>query len=332
MPDRVNASIHDVAVAAGVSIATVSNVYNDKGRASDDTRKRVRAIGDQLGYQPSALGKALRTGRAKVIGVAVTYRDSAVWEQTYLPYFQSIIAGAALAAVEHGYSISAAPAQADGTLQTEVPLDGVVVVDPVPGEAAVEALLRRGLTVVTDGEYRVDPRPAGLRTVSSDIGSGVRAMLDHLAAQVPDLRPALFTGPRPDSFTEDTVRAFRAWCEERDLAPLVATAAVDQPPEEAALAFLSGPGADVNAMHCLNETYCRALQRAADAMGRDPERLTLAVAGNANSSTALEGVHYLNLDPVRTGATCAELLIALLEGEHPADVVVRADLVPARRH
>ncbi len=330
MPEQQIASIHDVARAAGVSIATVSNVYNDKGRVSEDTRRRVRAVGDRLDYQPNALGKALRTGRARVIGIAVTYRHSAVWDKTYLPYFQSIIAGAALAAVEHGYSIAAAPTQPDGTLVTELALDGVIVVDPVPGELTVENLLARGLAVVTDGEYRVPNAPDTLRTVSSDIGSGVAEMLDHLGSLVHPLVPGLFTGPRQDSFTEDTSQAFRTWCENHDLDPVVGTVGADQDPVVAAGAFLTGPGADVTAVHCLNETYCRALQRAAERLGRAPEALTLSVAGNAHSPTALDGVHYLNLDPVRTGAACAELLIALLEGGTPTSQVVRAELVPPR--
>ncbi|MGI6544363.1 MAG: LacI family DNA-binding transcriptional regulator [Limnochordia bacterium] len=44
-------SIRQVAEKAGVSIATVSNVINDKGRMTSETRRRVKQVIADLGYQ-----------------------------------------------------------------------------------------------------------------------------------------------------------------------------------------------------------------------------------------------------------------------------------------
>jgi DNA-binding LacI/PurR family transcriptional regulator len=59
----------DVARLAGVSRATVSYVLNDTPRQtiSADTRGRVIAAADTLGYAPSAAARALRTGRSDVV-------------------------------------------------------------------------------------------------------------------------------------------------------------------------------------------------------------------------------------------------------------------------
>lgn len=44
-------TMKDIAEAAGVSRATVSNVINDKGGVADDTRERVIAKAKQIGYK-----------------------------------------------------------------------------------------------------------------------------------------------------------------------------------------------------------------------------------------------------------------------------------------
>ncbi|MFC8129420.1 LacI family DNA-binding transcriptional regulator, partial [Streptomyces sp. NPDC057302] len=44
------AGIRDVAAAAGVSITTVSDALNGKGRLPDATRRHVREVAERLGY------------------------------------------------------------------------------------------------------------------------------------------------------------------------------------------------------------------------------------------------------------------------------------------
>lgn len=62
------AGIRDVAAAAGVSITTVSDALNGKGRLPDATRRHVREVADRLGYRPSAAARTLRTGKSGLIG------------------------------------------------------------------------------------------------------------------------------------------------------------------------------------------------------------------------------------------------------------------------
>lgn len=64
-------TIKDVAAAAGVSWKTVSNVVNDTGRVGENTRARVQAVIEELGYQPSMAGRQLRRGRTGILGLAV---------------------------------------------------------------------------------------------------------------------------------------------------------------------------------------------------------------------------------------------------------------------
>ncbi len=52
------ASVRDIAKGAGVSIATVSRVLNDKPNVDPDTRRRVEAEVERLGYRPLVRGPA----------------------------------------------------------------------------------------------------------------------------------------------------------------------------------------------------------------------------------------------------------------------------------
>ena len=70
MPKRPNRN--DVANLAGVSVATVSYVVNDRpGRVSEKTRQLVLQAVDQLGYQPHAIARSLKTGRTNTVGLLI---------------------------------------------------------------------------------------------------------------------------------------------------------------------------------------------------------------------------------------------------------------------
>jgi DNA-binding LacI/PurR family transcriptional regulator len=65
------ATLKDVALAAGVSIKTVSNVINDYQHIRADTKQRVMEAISELGYSPNLSARSLRSGRTGVIGLAV---------------------------------------------------------------------------------------------------------------------------------------------------------------------------------------------------------------------------------------------------------------------
>src|SRR4249920_84683 len=53
-------TIRDVAAQARVSIATVSRVVSESGGVAPDTRDRVLATVERLGYRPNAVAQRLR--------------------------------------------------------------------------------------------------------------------------------------------------------------------------------------------------------------------------------------------------------------------------------
>lgn len=60
-----------IAQDLGISIATVSNALTGKGRVSDDVVQLVTSHAKQVGYFPSAAGRALKTGRSDIIGLVM---------------------------------------------------------------------------------------------------------------------------------------------------------------------------------------------------------------------------------------------------------------------
>ncbi len=67
---RPKVTIKDVARACGVSTQTVSRVLNDRLDVSRDTREKILAVIEQMGYQPSALARSLRS-QSKTLGVII---------------------------------------------------------------------------------------------------------------------------------------------------------------------------------------------------------------------------------------------------------------------
>lgn len=64
-------TIYDIAEHAEVSIATVSRVFNDHPRVSDTTRARVRAVADELGYQPHVSAQSLARRKTHLMSAII---------------------------------------------------------------------------------------------------------------------------------------------------------------------------------------------------------------------------------------------------------------------
>lgn len=90
-------TIHDVAKKAGVSTRTVSRVVNQQGEISAETRRRVQAVIDELGYRPNILARSLVNQRSHTLGVVTWGLDY------YAP--SRIVVGMERRARELGYSL-----------------------------------------------------------------------------------------------------------------------------------------------------------------------------------------------------------------------------------
>lgn len=66
-------TLHDVAAEAGVHLSTVSRALDPEksGRVKESTRLRIIEVADRLGYRPDIVARSLRSGKTGTIGVIV---------------------------------------------------------------------------------------------------------------------------------------------------------------------------------------------------------------------------------------------------------------------
>ncbi len=95
MPTR-RVTIGDVAAEAGVSIATVSKVINDRYGVAADTLTKVKAVIAELGYESSLVARSMRSRRTNVIGILVADIE---------PFSAELLKGAATAIRETDYEL-----------------------------------------------------------------------------------------------------------------------------------------------------------------------------------------------------------------------------------
>ena len=60
-------TLKQIAQQSGFSTPTVSEILNDKGVYSQETRKKVLAVARELGYRPNASARAIQSGRFNTI-------------------------------------------------------------------------------------------------------------------------------------------------------------------------------------------------------------------------------------------------------------------------
>ncbi len=88
-PPSVRPDIRAVALAAGVSVSTVSRALNGYADVNADTRKRVERAAETLGYRPSHAAAMLRRSQTGT----VTFMVSKPWTKYVDPYFLGLLDG-----------------------------------------------------------------------------------------------------------------------------------------------------------------------------------------------------------------------------------------------
>lgn len=89
--------LREVATAAGVSIATVSNVLNKPELVAESTRARVHQVMDEIGFVRNGLARQLRVGASQTLGMTVI--------DVANPFFADLTHACQAVAAQHGLSI-----------------------------------------------------------------------------------------------------------------------------------------------------------------------------------------------------------------------------------
>ncbi|RDE09069.1 LacI family DNA-binding transcriptional regulator [Pelagibacterium lacus] len=173
------ATIEDVAVIAGVSIATVSRALNEPGKVADSTRRKVIEAVARTGYTTNAMARNLRTRKSNMILILAPDVGD--------PNFSNILVGLETAASRRGYGVLIGNTRNDPERETDYlrfissnQADGIILLTGhLPFGLSAHPGMRLPPMVAIN-----EPVPdAGIPFVGVDNAEGARVATDHLISQ-----------------------------------------------------------------------------------------------------------------------------------------------------
>ncbi|MEJ2302878.1 MAG: LacI family DNA-binding transcriptional regulator [Anaerolineales bacterium] len=197
-------TIQDVAKRAGVAPTTVSRVINNSGYASEETRRRVEAAIEELGYVPNTLARGLRSKRTNTLALVVT--DIAN------PFFTLIARGVEDTASASGFTViycntdeSEAKEEKYIHILVQKQVDGVLLVPACNSSKSANFLHSNNVPIVL-----IDRSVPGFQTdlVRCNSESGAYELVKHLI-DLGHKRIAAITGPHGVSTSEDRVSGYQ---------------------------------------------------------------------------------------------------------------------------
>ena len=207
-------SMKDIALACGVSVATVSKALNGQQDIGEATRQRVLSAAKELGYTANAAARALKTNRTYNIGILF----SDLSNQGFMhEYFASALTSFRLEAERCGYDItfisSSLGPDNTGYLQHARyrQVDGVAVICADFLDPRVQELILSDLPVVTL-DHAFNNRTA----VLSDNMNGLEQLVRYVYSR--GHRRIVYIRGNDTAVTESRMTGFYRACEELGLA------------------------------------------------------------------------------------------------------------------
>jgi LacI family transcriptional regulator len=193
-------SIREVARLAEVSVATVSRVVNHTGPVRPETRTRVEAAIERLGYVPHGGARSLSLRRTGNVGV--------VLPDVHGAFFSELVRGIDVAARAAGYHLLVSGSHSDLAESAAVlralhgRIDGLVLMMPVGSDRGDE-WLRRHLPHRVPTVLLNHPLAEGAHdAIRVDNRHGARLAIDHLV-ELGHRRIAMICGPAGNHDAEE---------------------------------------------------------------------------------------------------------------------------------
>ena len=173
-------TMRQVAAEAGVALMTVSYTYTRPERVAPDTRARVLAAAQHLGYAgPDPVARSLRSGATGNLGVVLGEHLSYAFED---PQAARFLAGVSSVCVEKQLGLVLIPstgAADDVDRVREAAVDGFVLWTTDISDPVLEAVAATGRPAAIQG----GPSTPGVSVVSPDDRSAARAMASHMLSE-----------------------------------------------------------------------------------------------------------------------------------------------------
>lgn len=324
-------TIGDLAAALGLTKGTVSRALNGYPDIADSTRQRVRAEANRMGYRPLAQAQAIRTGRARALGLVLNAGNA----DAHKPFLTDFLDGISRAASEENWTLTVATAldEADEVqtllrLVEERKVDGFILPRTKRDDARVRLLLERDVPFLMYGRTN-DPEGCAWFDIA-----GEDAMRDAV------LRLVGF-GHRRIGFINGGLEYTYAHLRRAGFMDAMAQAGLSVAPENivenvltiadgerAGLALLAGDDAPT-AVVCAIDLAALGLYRAAAQVGRTVGRdlAIISYDGIPEAAQAEPPLTTFAVDTRAAGQRLAQMLLARIRGTQAEDL---RELVPAR--
>ena len=172
-------SVRDVALRAGVSVGTVSNVMNHPDKVAAATVLRVQEAISELGFIRNDAARQLRNGRSNTIGLVVL--------DVRNPFFTDVARGAENAAADAGLTVTLGNSDENTTREAtyldlfeQQRVHGILISPYSDITARLHTLRSRGIPAVLVDRTTSD---LSFSSVSVDDLAGGTLALEHLVAQ-----------------------------------------------------------------------------------------------------------------------------------------------------
>jgi LacI family transcriptional regulator, galactose operon repressor len=310
-------TIREVAERSGVSVATVSRVFNDYPDVSEATRERVLAAARDLEYAPSAAARTLVGRRSQLIGVGLFTG----FEHPDIdhPFFQDVLVGLKHGVGARGYDVLLFASEQPGAYLRRARhhrVDGVVLWGVDSKDPELPALVTAGIPLVTVDLVVEGPHATW---VTSDSVEGARLAVRHLH-ELGHRRIATIAGlPRYTKPGGDRLSGYREETAALGLEPLEREGDFYSDSGEAAMRELLALPEPPTAVFAASDLMAFGAIKAALASGlRVPDDVSIVGFDDiAAARLAHPRLTTIRHDKVGLGLAAAQALID--EIEHPAE-------------
>jgi DNA-binding LacI/PurR family transcriptional regulator len=310
-------TITDVAKAANVSKKTVSRVINDHPDVAESTRRHVKQVIAELGYQPSMLARGLAQGKANSVGVII---DQSAEEVFSYPLYSDNLRGISRVLSAHNidmlvhFTRDAVPYT---DLYRQRRVDGFILMSMPMNDPQLEALIASGApSVVTQ---RIADNGAPVAWVDVDFEGGALEALDHLFT-LGHRRIGLVTSPPTKIYAYLLLRGYRTAHERHGLTIpdsfVLHTPAYTSPDPDRITALLAQPDPPT-AFACSDDLMAIRLIQLLQQTGYDVPG-DISVIGSDDALLAqffTPPLTTIRQDALHKGSMAAEILLRQLHGE-----------------
>jgi len=313
-------TLRDIARRLNISVTTVSRALHGYDDVAEETRQKVLALAEELGYRPHILAQRLQKGRTDTLGFIIPTFGPRFSD----PFFSELLAGIGNEAARHDYDLLVSTRPPDTVEEVNAyeqfvmgrRVDGILITRTRVYDQRIVYLLEKEFPFVAFGRSQVE---GDFCYVDVDSEEGIRLITHHLI-EMGHRRIAIILPPPELMFSVHRRKGFKRALEESGLGldeELVETGDLtERGGYEAALRLLDRPHPPTAIVACNDLMALGAIKAAEEhrlRVGRD-----IAVTGFDDIPLAEHAIPPLTTvrQPVyEIGRRICQMLIYILQGK-----------------